>query len=121
MTVSYLETVNHFIVFMYGSVALKIWQNYLNTVCLEIKLIKIGCGHGPEWAARNLRAATGVWQVMTLYEHFFRPKRFTGMSKGWKYIVCEDLSFVIVLEEISFLSEDLQSHSTTSCKADKKT
>jgi hypothetical protein len=71
MAVNCLETVNHS----------EFWQNYLNIAGLEIKIIKIGCGHGSRWVSCSLGVATGVWQVLALYEHFSRPEEFTDMAK----------------------------------------
>ena len=84
--------------------------------------MKIGRVLGPRWAACSLRSTLAVWgSYPVLFEHFSRNPKFSGLlTRLRNKNFLKDLALMIdILQEISILSNVLQSRKQNLARADQ--
>jgi hypothetical protein len=98
-------------------------QNELHAISkeLQIEVSKIGRVLGQRWAACSFRSAKAVWQVYPVrYEHFTYNKNSGMVNRLQNKSFLKDLALMLdVLQEISILSEALQSRAQNIVTAEK--
>jgi hypothetical protein len=76
---------------------------------------------GPRWAACSFRSAKAVWQAYPVpYQHFEDNKKSGIVNRQQNKSFLKDLALMLdVLQEISILSEALQSRAENTVTAEK--
>ncbi|CAI6367147.1 unnamed protein product [Macrosiphum euphorbiae] len=110
-------------------------QNELKTICTELDMIflKVGRVLDVRWVASSYRAVQAIWKIFpALYNHLYNASndttkdkktqsKYTGLYKklGSPQFVLDLALMCDILKELSYLSNQLQSHTVTLLQADQ--
>ncbi|XP_029342172.1 E3 SUMO-protein ligase KIAA1586-like [Acyrthosiphon pisum] len=110
-------------------------QNELKTICTELDMIflKVGRVLDVRWVASSYRAVQAIWKIFpALYNHLYNASndptkdkktqsKYTGLYKklGSPQFVLDLALMCDILKELSYLSNQLQSHAVTLLQSDQ--